>query len=81
MGALASIDLETLRKGRRRTSHATDSARAAQIVVHADRVEPALGRQDAWHFSARQLDTLVSGPIGWTTRPREEASVQPEAGP
>jgi hypothetical protein len=81
MGALASIDLETLRKGRRRAAHATDSVRAAQIVVHADRVEPALGRQDAWHFSARQLETLVSGPIGWTIPPQEEAPAQPEPSP
>jgi uncharacterized protein (DUF58 family) len=81
MGALASIDLETLRKGRRRAAHATDSVRAAQIVVHAERVEPALGRQDAWHFSARQLETLVSGPIGWTIPQQGEAPAQPEPSP
>lgn len=69
MGALAAIDLDAPRR-RRVRSPAADTERAAQIVVHPDRVDPALGRQDAWHFSARQLEALVAAPLGWAAEPR-----------
>ncbi len=58
MGELASIDLEQEREGVRH-GEATDAERAGLVVVHPGRIEPALVRAEAWHFSAAHLDHLI----------------------
>ncbi len=64
MSAMAAIDLDARRRGSGPlpTSH---GERAAQIVIHPDRVEPSIGREDALHLSARQMDRLTVRSIGW----------------
>ena len=64
MAALSSINLE---RPRRPPGHnvSTQRERAGQIVIHPDRIDPSIGRDDAWHLTARQLDGLIVGPIGW----------------
>jgi hypothetical protein len=64
MGALAGIDLDAPRAARG-PAPATLGERAAQIVVHPHRVEPAIGRDDALHLTAGQLSTLAVGVLGW----------------
>ena len=75
MSAMAAIDLDAPREGSGPlpTSH---GERATQIVIHPDRVEPSIGREDALHLSARQMNRLTVRPIGWD--PGAEAA---EAGP
>ena len=72
MGALAAIDLEAPRT--RVTAPAAHGELAAQIVIHPDRVDPALGADDALHLTARRLAELVVRPIGWDP----EATPSPE---
>ncbi len=73
MSALAAVDLDA-------TRHApgalptTYGERAAQIVVHPDRVDPAIGRDDALHLSARQMNHLVVRAIGWDPTDAEVAA-------
>ena len=64
MSALAAIDLDAPRN-EAGPSPATQGERASQIVIHPDRVDPALGRDDAMHLSVRQMSDLVLAPIGW----------------
>lgn len=64
MAALAGVDLDAARRPPGRTP-ATHAERAGQVVIHPDRIDPAIGRSDAWHLTARQTGTLVAGPIGW----------------
>jgi uncharacterized protein (DUF58 family) len=64
MAALAGIDLDAPRTSRGRAP-ATHGERAGQIVIHPDRVDPAVGHDDAMHLTARQLTTLALRPIGW----------------
>lgn len=61
MAALAAIDLNRARRFHR-GSVPPDAERAGQIVIHPDRVDPALGSHDAWHLTARQLASLVVEP-------------------
>ena len=65
MGALARIDLATPRGKLRTRRLIPDAERAALVVVHPDGVDPRLGRADAWHLSAAQLESLTVRPIGW----------------
>jgi len=62
MAALAAIDLDAprVRAGVKGAGLGGLGERASQIVVHPDRVEPGLGRDDALHLSARHLDRLVA---------------------
>ena len=64
MSAMAAIDLDAPREGSGPlpTSH---GERAAQIVIHPDRVEPSIGREDALHLSARAMSRLTVRSIGW----------------
>jgi uncharacterized protein (DUF58 family) len=80
MAALAGVDLDAPRASAG-PSPATHGERAGQIVIHPHRVEPAVGRDDALHLTAGQLDRHVVRPIGWdpnesTTedQPREAAA-------
>ncbi len=77
MAALAGIDLERPRTKPALTA-ATQTERAAQIVVHPDRADPAVGRDDALHLTARQLPSLVTGPLGWD--PTAAPPVRPDSG-
>lgn len=61
MGALAGLDLERPREDG--AGRVPDAERAAVVVVHPDRAEPAIVRQEAWHLTARQLDGLLVAPI------------------
>lgn len=64
MAALAEIDLDARREpGESRGGPRAE--RAGQIVVHPDRIEPGLAREDAWHLSARQLESLIVRPPAW----------------
>ena len=80
MSAMAAIDLDAPREdsGPLPTSH---GERAAQIVVHPDRVEPSIGREDALHLSARQMDRLILRSIGWDpgAAPPETATAESAA--
>ncbi len=64
MSALAAIDLDAPRVASG-PSPATHGERASQVVIHPDRVDTAIGRDDAWHLSGRQMSSLVVRPIGW----------------
>ncbi len=64
LSALAAIDLDAPRTGSG-PSPSTQGERASQVVVHPDRVDTAIGRDDAWHLSGRQMSSLVVRPIGW----------------
>jgi uncharacterized protein (DUF58 family) len=64
MAALAGIDLDAPRVAPG-PAPATHGERAGQIVIHPHRVEPAIGRDDALHLTAGQLDTLTVRAIGW----------------
>jgi uncharacterized protein (DUF58 family) len=56
MSALAALDLDAPRtKG---NGLAASDERATVVVVHPDRAELAVAAADAWHFTARQLDSL-----------------------
>ena len=41
--------------------------------MHPDRVQPDLGRPEAWHFSARQIESITDGPLGWAPVPEPNA--------
>ncbi|MHC4989512.1 MAG: DUF58 domain-containing protein [Planctomycetota bacterium] len=70
MAALALIDLERPRRQIGR-GQLPDVERTGLVVIHPDRVDAAIGRADAWHFTARQLEQLASRPIGWDPRRNE----------
>ncbi len=57
MSLLAALDLELPRTAGIGLS--TSDERATTIVVHADRADTSLAPSEAWHFTARQLETLV----------------------
>jgi uncharacterized protein (DUF58 family) len=67
LAALAALDLDQPREQRAagRAATETEADRAAMVVVHPDRVDPGLGRGEAWHLTAAQLDGLAVRPIGW----------------
>lgn len=73
MSALAAINLDASRRGPGPLP-TTYGERAAQIVVHADRIDPAIGRDDALHLSARQMSRLAVQPIGWVPAAPEVAA-------
>jgi uncharacterized protein (DUF58 family) len=73
MSALAGADLDKTRQTRG-ASPTTYGERAAQIVIHPDRVDPSIGRDDALHLSARQMRHLVVQPIGWDPTGEEVAA-------
>jgi uncharacterized protein (DUF58 family) len=80
MAALASIDLERPPAGRPPASHRhLDSM--GLVVIHPDRVDQTVGRADAWHLSARQVDQLTSVPLGWdpTRNPQLRPAPRPES--
>lgn len=57
MSALAAIDLDAPRsKG---NGLGASDERAVVIAVHPDRVDLEVAPADAWHFTARQLESLV----------------------
>jgi uncharacterized protein (DUF58 family) len=62
MAALAAIDLDETPG---QTATTRDIDRIGLVVIHPDRVDARLGRADAWHLSARQIDQLTSVPLGW----------------
>lgn len=64
MSTLAAIDLDE-DPARRTNIHGLlpDSERAGVIVVHPRQIEPSIGGQDAWHFTAMQMSRLVAEPI------------------
>ncbi len=80
LAALAAIDLDAPRgHGRQHRAPATMGERAAQVVIHPDRVEPELGRDDALHLSARQMKSLVVRPIGWEPAASLSGTAEPAA--
>ncbi|MFB3138137.1 MAG: DUF58 domain-containing protein [Phycisphaerales bacterium] len=64
LAALAGIDLDAPRPADP-VQAATSAERVGQIVIHPDRVEPSIGRANAWHLTARQMNSLVLRSIGW----------------
>ncbi len=64
MSALAAVELDAPRR-ETGPSPASQGERASQIVIHPDRVDTSIGRDDAWHLSARQMSSLAVRPIGW----------------
>ena len=64
LAALAAIDLNAVRLPRTRTA-VPDAERAGLVLVHPDRVDPSLGRDDVWHLTAAQLETMSTGVLGW----------------
>jgi uncharacterized protein (DUF58 family) len=58
MAALGAIDLDAARPP---AASRPDEQRTAEVVVHPDRVDPALGGPHAWHLTARQLAELRAG--------------------
>lgn len=64
LAALASVDLDASRLEMRRGA-VPNAERAGLVMIHPDRVDPSLARDDAWHLTAAQLDTLTSGVLGW----------------
>jgi len=64
LAALASVDLDAPRQQPLRGA-APDAERAGLVVIHPDRVDPTLARDDAWHLTAAQLETLSTGTLGW----------------
>ena len=75
MSALAAIDLDAPRVASG-PSPATQGERASQVVIHPDRIDTAIGRDDAWHLSGRQMSSLVVRPIGWDPH---QSSPEPRA--
>jgi hypothetical protein len=64
MAALASLNLDQHRSAAR-PQPIREAERASMVVITPDRVQPLTSRDDAMHFSARQLESLVERPIGW----------------
>jgi uncharacterized protein (DUF58 family) len=64
LAALAGLDLDRPRD--HRPAAPDDVERAAVVVVHPDRVDPGIGRSEAWHLTAGQLESLAVRPIGWS---------------
>lgn len=64
MAALAGIDLEAPRRADS-VIPTGDLERVALIVIGPDRVDPAGQRSDVLYLTARQLESLAIGPIGW----------------
>lgn len=64
LGSLASIDLDAARLS---NAAATIPAaeRAGLVLIHPDRVDPTLAREDAWHLTSAQLATFSTGVLGW----------------
>jgi uncharacterized protein (DUF58 family) len=58
MSLLAALDLELPRAAGNGLSASEE--RATTIVVHADRADTSLAPSEAWHFTARQLESLVA---------------------
>ncbi len=67
MSALAAIDLDAPRRPAE-ASRLPDVERVGLIIIHPDRVVSGMGQQGTWHLTARQLERLVSQPIGWDPR-------------
>lgn len=65
MSMLAAIDLERPRS--RGSGLASSDERATVLVIHPDRVDLAVAPDAAWHFTARQFESLLAGaPAGVT---------------
>jgi uncharacterized protein (DUF58 family) len=64
LSALAAIDLDAPRAAPAQRA-ALHGERAAQVVIHPDRVDPSAARDDALHLSARHMEGLVAHAIGW----------------
>lgn len=64
MAALAAIDLDSPRN---ESAHGVipEAERAGLIVIHPDRVNPGIGRDDAVHLTAAQLEQFSVGVLGW----------------
>jgi len=64
MAALAAIELDRQRDAAAlRRAFQTD--RAGIIVVHPDRADPDIVKEEAWHLTAGQLGDLTTGTLGW----------------
>ncbi len=64
LAALASIDLDVDRQAQSR-GVLPSAERAAFVIVHPDRVDPGLARDDVWHLTAAQLESVTTGTLGW----------------
>lgn len=64
LAALAAIDLDAPRQSAKRGA-LPDAERAGLVMVYPDRVEPGLTREDVWHLTAAQLESVTTGPLGW----------------
>ena len=65
MSALAAIDLDAERLPPN-PNESPDNERAAVVVIHPDRVVLDIGPEECMHLKGRQLESLTTGPIGWT---------------
>ena len=59
LAALAEINLDAARRPQT-AAMPPDAERAAMFIVHPDRIDPTLGRSDALHLSATQMDQLIA---------------------
>ena len=64
MAALAAIDLE-LPRNESAYGVIPEAERAGLIVIHPDRVNPGIGREDAVHLTSAQLEQFSVGVLGW----------------
>lgn len=64
LAALAALDLDATRQPRSRGA-VPDAERAGLVMVHPDRVDPSLGRDDVWHLTSAQLESITTGVLGW----------------
>ena len=76
MSLLAALDLDAPRVAGNGLS-ASDE-RAALVCVHADRADTAIAPESAWHFTARQIDSILEQ--GAEQRAAEPAAAAPSAG-
>jgi uncharacterized protein (DUF58 family) len=74
MAALAAINLEQPRQAASRPVLNTLEP-AGLVVIHREVIEPGVAPAGAWHLSARQLDSLAIGPIGWAPEKESDSAI------
>ncbi len=77
LAILARIDLDAPRDSAMAREPET-LERVGLVVVHPHRIDPAIGRPDAWHLSAARMDELVAGTLGFG---RDDVAATPSRQP
>lgn len=78
LSLLAAVDLDAARGPG--NGLASSDERATVIVVHPDRAETAIAPADSWHFTARQLASLVERGVESSSDARSDARPDAKAG-